>query len=75
MTFFEKFIRGELGRDAIFGYIEKWHKNSSGKSLEDYLGMTLAQYHVFLMEPDKTEELRKKYEETGSFWAEYAPST
>lgn len=67
MTFFEKFLRSELDRDAIFEYIEKWHKNPSGKSLEDYLGMTLAQYHIFLMEPEKVETLRKKYEETGSF--------
>ena len=62
-----KFLRNELDRDAIFEYIESWHKNPSGKSLENYLGMTLQQYHVFLMEPEKTEALRKKYEETGSF--------
>lgn len=60
MTFFEKFLRGELQRDDIFKYIEDWHKASHNKSVLDYLGVTKEQYHLFLMEPDKVENLRKK---------------
>lgn len=68
MTFFEKFMQHKLNRDDLFSYVEKWHKNPGGKSLADFLGMTLEQYHLFLMEPKKVESLRnKKYESTGSF--------
>ena len=55
MNFFEKFLKHEVDRDAIFNYIEDWHKNPKGKSLIDFLGITLEQYHLFLMEPEKVE--------------------
>jgi hypothetical protein len=68
MNFYEKFLRHEVNREDIFSYVEEWHKDPKGKSLTDFLGMTLAQYHLFLMEPKKADELRnKKYENTGSF--------
>jgi len=59
MTFFDKFCNGDVQRDDIFSYIEQWHKNQEDKKLIEYLGTTLDQYHIFLMEPDKVESLRK----------------
>jgi hypothetical protein len=67
MNFFEKFLRHDVNREDIFSYVKEWHKDPKGKSLVEFLGLTLEQYHIFLMEPKKVEQLRKKYEDTGSF--------
>ena len=60
MNFFEQFKQYKLNRDDIFSYVERWHKDPEQKSVEDFLGLTTEQYHLFLMEPTKVEHLRSK---------------
>lgn len=56
-NFKERFLAGECGTEAIDGYVERWHTApEDGVELVEYLGLTEAEYEVYVREGDAALE-------------------
>ncbi len=54
MNFKERFLAGTCGINAIEDYTEQWHtKPENGQDLNDFLGLTMHEYGIYLREGDK----------------------
>lgn len=53
MTFMEAYRLGKVEYRDVDDYIEQWHNSDEDISLSEYLGMTQAEYNVFMLDPDK----------------------
>jgi len=50
-------LAGKVTPDQIDDYVGKWHDNSSGLALHEYLGLTCEEYGVWLSNPDQLLEI------------------
>lgn len=57
INFKERFLAGECGIEAIDDYVERWHTTTEdGVPLIEYLGLTEAEYEVYVKESDAALE-------------------
>ena len=59
MTFFDKFLKRQVGAEDIHKFIDDWHKAATSVSVYEYLGMTEDQYSIFIRHPEQAENLRQ----------------
>ncbi len=56
LSFFDLYSRGLVEAEAIDYWIGRWHANAdqhmAGRELHEYLGLTLAEYQVWVYDPD-----------------------
>lgn len=45
-------VGGRIDPDQIDDFVDRWHETDGGGSLHDYLGLTNAEYALWLVEPD-----------------------
>lgn len=56
--FFEKFLNHLEDATDIHYYIDQWHSSVTAESIFEYLGMSEAQYEIFIRFPEQVEQLR-----------------
>lgn len=51
VSFFRRYMSGEVGEDAIHDHIDAWHEGKSDLPLSAYLGFTVDEYAEWLRNP------------------------
>jgi hypothetical protein len=55
-SFFDLYSQGQALPDEIDDFIDRWHEGAnpqiSGLSLHEYLGLTLDEYEIWVLDPD-----------------------
>lgn len=51
-TFIDLSLQGRVLLDEIDDFVDAWHERPKGQTLHKYLGMTRAEYSLWLREPD-----------------------
>ena len=46
------YVNGEVLTDDIDDFVDEWHENAKGTEIFDFLGMTAAEYALWVREPD-----------------------
>ena len=60
VSFFRRYMSGEVGEDAIHDHIDAWHKGDSAKPLSAYLGLTDCEYGAWVEDPRCLPQLVKE---------------
>ena len=51
-SFMELSLEGKVVLDDVDDFIDTWHKNPGGEPLHKFLGMSQAEYSLWLVDPD-----------------------
>ena len=51
-SFLERYLNGEMLAEDIDGFIDAWHSLAGKKTVFEFLGMTKAEYSLWLLDPD-----------------------
>lgn len=62
-NFIKKCIKGTATIEDIYDYIDKWHNGNSTLPLYEYLGMTKAEYTVWMPHPHMLPFILENYKE------------
>jgi len=50
--FLDRYLNGEVLAEDIDDFIDLWHGNPAGEEIYDFLGMSKAEYSLWLRDPD-----------------------
>ena len=57
--FLERYLNGEADADEIDDCIDAWHAKPGKKEVFDFLGMSHAEYSLWLCDPDSLSEIAR----------------
>jgi hypothetical protein len=60
VSFFRRYMSGEVGEDAIHDHIEAWHEGDYAEPLSAYLGLTDREYGAWVEDPFCLPQLVKE---------------